>query len=142
MLKIRRPDSMIPCFQTGFRLAMIVCLFLLNGCYSLTFQSVHPSPIYLNQPQILKSLGPVQVLRHLYYETSVDYIFGTHPGEMSLLSEVLQKELKADEGLVNFRIEQTPTPLDMTVSVLSLGIYSRSKLIIEGDVIRVLPKSN
>lgn len=81
----------------------------------------------------------MQVLRHLYYETSVDYIFGSHPQQNTLLSTALQQALQPDEGLINLRIQQSPTPLDMAVSVLSLGLYSRSKLIIEGDVIRVIP---
>jgi len=121
------------------RLLLLSSLLLLHSCYSLTLQTVHYSPVYLNQPQIIKQMKSVQVLRHMYYETSVDYIFGSHPRENTFLSEILQQELKADEGVINLHVQQSPSPLDMAVTVLSLGIYSRSKLIVEGDVIRVAP---
>ncbi|MGE3727709.1 MAG: hypothetical protein AB7I41_19275 [Candidatus Sericytochromatia bacterium] len=111
----------------------------LTGCYRLSFQSFLDESVLFNQEQILRG-QKFELRRHFYREKQLEYVFGYSEAESTVLNRILAEETtglagQANGGVINLRIVRTYRPLDAVVSLLTLGIYTRNWLIVEGDVI-------
>lgn len=107
----------------------------LSGCYALSIQSSADTPVLLNGPAVLEGRSH-QVLRHFYRSLQMDYIFGVNDAQERLVNQVLREEAGPGNGIINLQIRRGFQPVDVLVGAFTLGIYTRSALIIEGDVIR------
>lgn len=124
--------SKLPCFW-GKRL--LPGLLLLNsGCYQLTIQSASEEPMVLNGAPILQR-APHRVIRHFYREQALDYVFGVNEKQDTIVGEILSQETGAHGGAINLKVRRILTPLDVVVSLFTLGIYCRGRVAVEGDVI-------
>lgn len=113
------------------------CLLLcgaLSSCYQLTIQSASEEPMLLNGPGILKKTH-YRVIRHFYREQELEYVFGANAQQDVLVSQMLNAETGPGAGTINLQVHRTFSALDVVVSVLTLGIYSRARVVVEGDVI-------
>lgn len=118
---------------------MRICLLLilglgsLQGCYTLQIYSSAEEPVQFNHPQ--SAAPPPQVVRHFYRELQLDYVLGHLQQDQGLINRLLQEEA-AGHQVHNLSIRRSFNFLDLLVSLLTLGIYSRSWLVVEGDLIR------
>ena len=122
-----------------FSWLLCVGLLLLSGCYRLSIQSFLDESVLFNQEQILRGQKFV-VRKHFYREKQLEYVFGYSEAESTALNRILAEETAGEAGqpnggVINLRVERTYRPLDAVVSLLTLGIYTRNWLIVEGDVI-------
>lgn len=109
---------------------------LLSGCYAISIQSADNTPVLFNQQGIL-ARQPYKVIRHFYRDIQMDYVFGAQGSEAVMVSQLLAAEVATGQGIINLKVRQQPDALDMVISALTLGIYVRSHLILEGDVIQL-----
>lgn len=113
-----------------------VCFFLylcvLSSCYRLEVSSFEDTPMMPNTEASLA--GRYQVVRRFHREVPVEYFFGSS-SQPQLISRILREEAGKNQGVLNLSIERTYRPLDVVVSVLTLGLFSRSLIIVEGDVL-------
>lgn len=116
-------------------LPLILCC-LLSSCYRLSVQAFGTESILLNQEGILKGQD-YSVLRRFYREQQLEYVFGYNEYEARALEQILQQETagRSGVGVINLRIQRTYRPVDAIVALLTLGVFTRSLLIVEGDVI-------
>lgn len=120
--------------ERAFRL--VLALLYLQSCYALQLQSSADYPIHLNHQGILAGTS-YRVVRHFYREVQMDYIFGANDQEGRILNKILNEERKGKNAfIINLEIRRSYAPVDVTVSLFTLGIYSRSWLIVEGDLIQ------
>jgi hypothetical protein len=118
------------------RMFLMFCVCLqLSGCYRMTLQASGTEPILLNGPQVADAAPGYQAKRRFHRELLVEYIFGINDQEQRLIAGVLQEETSPKGGVVNLSVHRTYRFLDWVVSVFTLGIYSRSLIIVEGDVL-------
>ncbi|MBF2052106.1 MAG: hypothetical protein IGS03_01425 [Candidatus Sericytochromatia bacterium] len=103
-----------------------------SGCYQLQLYSTADAPVQFNHPQ--RQSAPIKVVRHFYREVQLDYVFGYAEQENGLVNRLLQEEAGPHQ-IQNLQIRRSYNALDMVVSLLTLGIYTRSWLILEGDVL-------
>ncbi|PIQ26338.1 hypothetical protein COW36_14880 [bacterium (Candidatus Blackallbacteria) CG17_big_fil_post_rev_8_21_14_2_50_48_46] len=108
---------------------------LISGCYRMSVQSFINDSVLLNHEQILKNQN-YTVLRHFYRELQIEYVFGFNESEQKFLDTLLKEETEGSGGVINLRIQRSYRALDAVVGVLTLGVYTRSWLIVEGDIIR------
>lgn len=118
-----------PCWAVCF----FLCLCVLSGCYRLEVSSFENTPMMTNSEASLA--GTYQVVRRFHREVQVEYFFGSS-SQPQLISRILREETGNNQGVLNLSVERTYRPLDVVVSVLTLGLFSRSLIIIEGDVLR------
>lgn len=121
----------------GVWFVSILMLGLLSGCYSLSMQSFLDQSVLFNQENILQGQA-FAVRKHFYREKQLEYVFGYSEAESTILNRILAEETadpSGRTGVINLRIVRTYRPLDAVVSLLTLGIYTRNWLIVEGDVI-------
>ncbi|MGV3525114.1 MAG: hypothetical protein ACO1RX_12860 [Candidatus Sericytochromatia bacterium] len=109
--------------------------FSLNGCYALAIQSSADTPVLLNGPAVLEGRSH-QVLRHFYRSLQMDYVFGMNDNQERIVNQILLEEAGPGNGIINLQIRRGFQPVDMLVGAFTLGVYTRSTLILEGDVIR------
>lgn len=107
----------------------------LAGCYQLTIQSASEEPMVLNGPAVLKRTQ-YKVIRHFYREQELDYVFGSNPQQDIIVGRILAEETGPEAGAINLQIRRVFAPLDVVVSLFTLGIYSRARVVVEGDVIK------
>lgn len=112
-----------------------LCLLSLSSCYQLTIQSASEEPMVLNGPNVLKRT-PYKVIRHFYREQELDYVFGSNPQQDIIVGRILEEETGPEVGAINLQVRRTFAPLDVVVSLFTLGIYSRARVVVEGDVIK------
>lgn len=125
---------MIP---VGIRfLWLIFFCFSLAGCYRLSIQAFGSESILLNQESILKG-QKFTLIRRFYREQPLEYVFGYSEVENRVLEQIVQQETEghAGVGIVNLRIQRSYRPVDALVALLTLGIFTRNLLIVEGDII-------
>lgn len=118
-------------------LQICFCILLLSSCYQLSIQSASNQPIVFNGPQILEGTH-YKVIRHFYREQALDYIFGINEQQDVLVGRLLQQEAGPHAGVINLQVKRSYEALDAVVSILTLGIYTPTILILEGDVIEWL----
>ncbi|MBT9548024.1 MAG: hypothetical protein IV090_21720 [Candidatus Sericytochromatia bacterium] len=121
------------------RFFFLLLLFSLTACYRLNLQSFLDESVLFNQEQILKGQR-FEMRKHFYREKQLEYVFGYSEAESTVLNRILTEETagqagQPNGGVINLRIVRTYRPLDAVVSLLTLGIYTRNWLIVEGDVI-------
>jgi hypothetical protein len=121
------------------RFFFLLLLCSLTACYRLNLQSFLDESVLFNQEQILKGQR-FEVRKHFYREKQLEYVFGYSEAESTVLNRILAEETagqagQPNGGVINLRIVRTYRPLDAVVSLLTLGIYTRNWLIVEGDVI-------
>ncbi len=121
------------------RFFFLLLLCSLTACYRLNLQSFLDESVLFNQEQILKGQR-FEVRKHFYREKQLEYVFGYSEAESTVLNRILTEETagqggQPNGGVINLRIVRTYRPLDAVVSLLTLGIYTRNWLIVEGDVI-------
>ena len=82
-------------------------------------------------------LQAYRVVRHFYHTREIHFVFGVPMAEETerLLSEVLEAELKPQQQVINLRVRRYVSPLNQLNTFLTLGLYLRVQLIIEGDII-------
>jgi hypothetical protein len=115
-----------PCFFLAF--------LILTGCYRLSLQSFLDDSVLLNQERVLQG-QKYTVRKHFYREKQLEYVFGFSDAEHTALNRILSEETGGAAGVINLRIRRSYRPLDAIVSLLTLGIYTRNWLIVEGDII-------
>lgn len=126
----------MPLQRTILLLLCASCFLCLNACYTLTLQSSADYPIHFNHQGILSGRS-YRVLRHFYHEVQLNYIFGASEQESMILNQILEQERQGQEAFViNLELRRSYAPVDVAVSLFTLGIYSRSVLIVEGDLIQ------
>ena len=78
-----------------------------------------------------------KVVRHFYHSESLHFVFGVPLGTDSdrLLSQVLDRELKPHQYVINLRLRRHVLPVSQINALLTLGIYLRTEVIIEGDIL-------
>lgn len=123
-------------FGPIFLLAAILLVSSLSGCYQLSIQSARNAPVQFNTEAILAG-HHYQVVRHFYHEEELDYVFGANDREAGLLNQILQAEAQPGDIILNLKIRRNYTALDAVISLLTLGIYARSWLIVEGDIVKI-----
>lgn len=108
----------------------------LSSCYSLTLQSASDTEIMLSGPEAL-TLSRYRVVRHFYQTRELHYVFGIPLAEESerLLSQVLERELRPGQQVLNLRVRRYVTPLSQFNTLLTLGLYLRVQIIVEGDIL-------
>jgi hypothetical protein len=114
---------------------LLICL--LTGCYQMTIMSASEEPVLLNGAASLQGTR-YRVIRHFYRQQQLDYVFGVNEQQDTLVSRLLQEESGPKAGVINLEVRRTFQALDLVVSVLTLGIYSRAWVVVEGDVIEWL----
>jgi hypothetical protein len=121
------------------RFFFLLLLCSQTACYRLNLQSFLDESVLFNQEQILKGQR-FEMRKHFYREKQLEYVFGYSEAESTVLNRILTEETagqagQPNGGVINLRIVRTYRPLDAVVSLLTLGIYTRNWLIVEGDVI-------
>ncbi|PKL79493.1 MAG: hypothetical protein CVV27_01750 [Candidatus Melainabacteria bacterium HGW-Melainabacteria-1] len=113
---------------------MTLVLTSLSGCYQLTVQSIADAPLLLNDQRQLAGQR-YRVVRHFYRQHQMDYVFGVNQQQDLIVSQLLQAETGPGAGVINLEVRRTYHVLDAVVSALTLGIYARAWIEIEGDII-------
>lgn len=118
------------------RLCLLWLTLNLCSCYSITLQSASEKAIMFSGQAVL----PVQeyrVIRHFYHTREIHFVFGIPMTEETerLLSEVLEAELTPRQQVINLRVRRYVSPLNQLNTFLTLGLYLRTQMIIEGDII-------
>lgn len=121
------------------RLCLVWITLTLCGCYSITLQSASEKAVMFSGQQVL----PIQnyrVIRHFYHIHETHFVFGIPMAEDSerLLSKVLEAELTPQQQVINLRMRRYVSPLNQLNTFLTLGMYLRTQIIIEGDIIETL----
>lgn len=82
-------------------------------------------------------LKQYRVIRHFYHTHEIHFVFGIPMAEETerLLSRVLETELTQQQEVINLRVRRYVSPLNQLNTFLTLGLYLRAQLIMEGDVI-------
>lgn len=117
-----------------------LCLFWISlnlcGCYSITLQSASEKALMFSGQQVLPT-QQYQVIRHFYHTHETHFVFGIPMAEEHerLLSKVLESELTPQQQAINLRVRRYVSPLNQLNTFLTLGLYLRVQIIIEGDVI-------
>lgn len=108
----------------------------LSGCYSLTLQSASDTEIMLSGPETL-DMSHYRMVRHFYHTRELHYVFGIPLAEENerLLSQVLDSELSPGQQVINLQARRYVTPLAQLNTLLTLGLYLRVQMIIEGDIL-------
>lgn len=108
----------------------------MSSCYSLTLQSASDTELMLSGPETL-DLSHYRVVRHFYHTRELHYVFGIPMAEDNerLLSQVLESELSPGQQVINLKARRYVTPLGQLNTLLTLGLYLRVQLIIEGDIL-------
>ena len=116
---------------------VLLCLSLcLSSCYSLTLQSASDREIMLSGQKHLQPQS-YRVIRHFYHTREIHFVFGVPLSEDSdrLLSQVLEKELLPQQQVINLSVQRFVSPLSQVNTLLTLGLYLKVKVIVEGDII-------
>ena len=87
----------------------------------------------LNDETVLEGTS-YRVKKHFYRQAQVEYIFGASNQERLILNQLLQEEAGSG-GIIYLNITRSNDFLDVLVAVFTLGIYARSTVRVEGDVI-------
>lgn len=111
----------------------LILLTVLSGCYQMHIYSTADVPVQFNHPQQWPA-DRIKVVRHFYREVQLDYLFGYSEQETGLVNRLLQEEA-GPHHIQNLQIRRNYNALDMAVSLLTLGVYTRSWLILEGDIL-------
>lgn len=123
--------------MTSATKSLLLCLCLcLSSCYSLTLQSASDREIMLSGQKQLQPQS-YRVIRHFYHTHEMHFVFGVPLSEDSdrLLSRVLDQELAPQQQVINLRVQRFVSPLSQVNTLLTLGLYLKVKVIVEGDVI-------
>lgn len=126
--------------KTSCLLIFSLLFLLLSGCYQMTIQSASDEAIVLNGSESLKGTS-YRVVRHFYREQQLDYVFGVSEQQDTIVGRLLKEEAGPKAGIINLQVHRTYGALDWAVSFFTLGIYSRALVIVEGDVIEMLPSA-
>ena len=120
-------------------LALLISLCTLSSCYSLQLQ-YRGDGVALVSGEPLQP-GPYRVIRHLYKEQELHYIFGfpLEGSRANLVGELLRTELSPQQEIVNLRFKRHVKPINQLNTLLTLGIYLRVHLVLEGDIIERTP---
>jgi hypothetical protein len=118
------------------RLCLLGWALSLCSCYSITLQSASEKAIMFSGQKTLPRQD-YRVVRHFYHLHEIHFVFGIPMAEETerLLSKVLETELTPSQTVINLRVRRYVSPLNQLNTFLTLGLYLRAQLIIEGDII-------
>lgn len=126
--------------------AAVISILLLGGCGRLSLdlaaggRSVY-APVDRLPDCVALSYSPSPEASEFEIHARASWIFWAVPLNHPRWERLLQPELAAEEAIANLRIEIRPRWDDTAVSLLTLGCYRSTHLVIRGDRVRLVPPS-